>query len=823
MEQNRTRRKPKRENVGIEPLEGRIAPAALISPSKVSFVDLDGDMVTIEFSKPLFNQATPEQQAVVLGAVFGFEKIGAGGALETSAFGDSGPQQLKLLDFTKFALQGPASVAGEVSVSITSDQSGTGDGLTTVGKINGTFATGTTAVSVGLGKVVVDGRLVEIDAGGKDYKYGVKSLVVQNFGPAVPEGATPIVPAVAESVIYGRVGSFTVLDNMQHAALNVKALGAFTGDIEKMTIGGALIGLTTSGNPASYTLSGSITTAGDIRSLTIGSGQVGDGVIGGMGSSSGFIRAAGSIDNLLVNGDVLGGTASLSGSIFAVKGLGTVKILGDLRVEIPEASSAGQFAGTIRTDGDAKSIFIGGNVVGRSAETGGIAVGGVLKAVTVSGDLVGGAVSSSGFITSGGSIGSVTIGGDVIGAGSIGSVKTGFIASTGSIGKVNIGGDLVGGIGQSSGTVHAGLAGADRNAEIGSLTIGGGIIGGAGDFSGSVVGESKLGKILVKGVGVEVAVQGGAGDFSGVIHSNGGIESVTLAGHLKGGGGDTSGGIIGHGLVKKVSITGDVIGAAGARSGGVFSFDPDFATGGVGQLGSISITGLLQGGVGSDSGRIHADAAISAVKIGAVHTVELGGAGSAAIVAGDGSGAGRIGSIFVNNDLIGATIRAGFDIGSLTVKGDVTDSIITAIGQAVQKGSSDVAIGKVSINGNVSDSEILAGYSAFSGVNADAQIGSVKVAGNWTASSLVAGVLDTLGSGFGNSDDAALNGGSSSIVSRIAGVIIGGTVSGTATDGDHFGFVAQQIGKMKIDGANVPNVAVHQIGSDTAVRRIAVA
>jgi hypothetical protein len=278
------------------------------------------------------------------------------------------------------------------------------------------------------------------------------------------------------------------------------------------------------------------------------------------------------------------------------------------------------------------------------------------------------------------------------------------------------------------------------------------------------------------------------------------IASVTLGGDLVGHEGERSGGIIGYGLVKKVSITGDVLGGAGTQSGGIFSFEPDFALGGVGQLGAISITGLLQGGTGDESGRIHADGAIASVKVGAVHLgATTPGDGSAAIVAGNGSGSGRIGSVTVNSDLIGATIRAGFDLGSLTVKGNVIDSIVTAVGQEVQKGKKDVAIGKITVNGNVSNSEFLAGYDAFGPVNGDAQIGAVTVKGDWIASSLVAGVEDSLGNGFGNSDDAPISGGNDAIVSKIASVIIGGTVSGSAAEGDHFGFVAEQIGKTKIN------------------------
>src|SRR5262245_59868750 len=45
---------------GVEPLEGRIAPASLIDAHTVQFNDLDGDLVTVSFSKDLF--ASPSNQ-----------------------------------------------------------------------------------------------------------------------------------------------------------------------------------------------------------------------------------------------------------------------------------------------------------------------------------------------------------------------------------------------------------------------------------------------------------------------------------------------------------------------------------------------------------------------------------------------------------------------------------------------------------------------------------------------------------------------------------------------------------------------------------------
>jgi hypothetical protein len=133
------------------------------------------------------------------------------------------------------------------------------------------------------------------------------------------------------------------------------------------------------------------------------------------------------------------------------------------------------------------------------------------------------------------------------------------------------------------------------------------------------------------------------------------------------------------------------------------------------------------------------------------------------------------------------------------------------------------------VKGNASFLNILAGYTPDgTASNADAQIGNVKVGGNWTAGSVVAGVADTDDDGFGDADDAAIAGGSGTIFSRIASVVIGGTLSGTAAGGDHFGFTAQEVAALKIGGvkqalvAGRSNDAIDPIPptADVAVREV---
>ena len=99
----------------------------------------------------------------------------------------------------------------------------------------------------------------------------------------------------------------------------------------------------------------------------------------------------------------------------------------------------------------------------------------------------------------------------------------------------------------------------------------------------------------------------------------------------------------------------------------------------------------------------------------------------------------------------------------------------------------------------------------------DAEIGKVPVGRRLDGSSLVVGVqnlgADDLVGGtganadnvnFGDSHDVKSTKGSAAIVASIASIVIGGTVNGSANAGDHFGFVAEQIGSFTVAGFLIP-------------------
>src|SRR5262245_42436378 len=71
--------------LGVEPLEDRLAPAALVNSTTLVYQDVDGDAVTVRVSKGTLSAAN-----------FAFD----------SAFASAGPQQLRLIELQAAEFQG---------------------------------------------------------------------------------------------------------------------------------------------------------------------------------------------------------------------------------------------------------------------------------------------------------------------------------------------------------------------------------------------------------------------------------------------------------------------------------------------------------------------------------------------------------------------------------------------------------------------------------------------------------------------------------------------------------------------------------------------
>ena len=229
------------------------------------------------------------------------------------------------------------------------------------------------------------------------------------------------------------------------------------------------------------------------------------------------------------------------------------------------------------------------------------------------------------------------------------------------------------------------------------------------------------------------------------------------------------------------------------RGGRVDSTGTVFA----GSIGTATIGGSLIGnGVDFSNGRVYTSGSIGSISV--AHDVRDSGI--------YGSKLGKVtigGSLLMSDGSKSGSVGASLSIGSLTVKGDITGTAdhpasITAGGPQVDA-KSQVAIGSITVGGSVEHTVVTTGRQT---TNGHSQIGAVKVGGDWIASSIAVGALTAAGNydltGFGNGDDALLAGGPVNIVSKIASIVIKGEVRGTAGGGDHFGFVAQEIGSLKV-------------------------
>ena len=842
---------------GIEPLEGRIAPAILLNAHTLAFNDLDGDLVKVTFSRDIFDLTS----GVVPSALEAVFKFSAGKAhLGAANATDDVPQQLQLIDLgsvpTRLVRGVPQSVVGGVSFTVTSDTNpnsgqALGDGFAAIGAIK--------AGANPLGAVMIDGDLGQIDAGVGTSKVGVGILVTQSIGKfgTTTQAAAPV-PNL-NSDITGRVGRLVVIEDVKGYFHVTDATQFINGSVrvnQRGTIGQITIGGSLTGNP---TVAAASDNTGRIEAFDIGNVTIGtdstDGIFGGGGKNSGTLVAVHSLGNVTVSGSVEGGGAESAGAIASNGTIGIIKIGGDFK------GGTALRAGTIASNGAIASITIGsagaphdiiggsgessasiligtnlgalhvfGNITGGSAfHSGSVLANGSIVSALVDGSIVGGADSSGGSIEAARSLGSVVIGANLTGGDGAGS---GTVTAGASLARITVFGDVIGGKGAHSGAILGGQNPASSVKTLGNVTLVGALTGGEGIGSGSIISGGTIAAVKIgTGLTSGVAIQGGIGAVSGTVFAHGAIASVTALRGITGGTGAGSASIQAGGSLGFVSIAGDVTGGTGVESASIFSHeDADAARPIAGNIGTVSITGKLKG-VGARSAFIKADGGLGRAILGSMEDgaivsgagdVRAGATASIAVQGAIDGGAihigARLGSLTVDA-MTGADIRVAQDIGSLRVNGSVLDSRLTT----------GVAIGSVTIDGDVTNSSILAGYDIAGGaVNADAQIGRVRVTGNWTASTLAAGVIDGDDNLFGTLDDALIPvPNSARIIAQIASVIIDGNVDGSAASGDHFGFVSQRIGAFMANGVAAGLTATggqsFEVGptGDTTVREVA--
>lgn len=757
------------QKIAIEPLESRISPATLISATMVTFLDADGDTVTLTASKPLFHANT-------INKVLKFDTATVNGS-------NSAAQQLQLIDFTRVR----ASTVAHTALTI--DAVG-GDGYAKIGFIN--------AGRIDLGAVTVDGDLGRIFAGDtKISTPGLASLTVHSlgkFGTATQKGGGDLF-----SRIQGALGSLSIGADVSEASIGVG--GGANGTIGDLDIGGSILG-------GKLAFSGSVRASGNVGNVHIG----GD-VMGGGGEQSGIIGTSGTLGSVQIEGSITGGGGAFSGAILSTGDMGAVTIGKSV------SGGAGVSSGHVGTAGKIASVKLDGSLVGGQGESSGTILStGDMGGVHVGGDVKGGGGRNSGRIGGAGTMGAsfrpasllqivdlsgVTIDGSLIGGAGDGS---GTILSTGEMGAVKIAGDVKGGEGTASGQVAT-------SAALASFTLDGSLIGGVGGFSGSVTSGGDMGPVKIAG-----DIKGGTGANSGHVGSSGNLDSLALTGDLLGGDGGSSGTVLSDGNLGSVTIgktlirllasvggggttggnitggmgddsgtirtfsslgetlvNGDVTGGVGTASGGIFAngffgeqitIDGDLRGGegfqsgqlflsGVGGV-AIVITGDLAGGGGFQSGLVSVSGDVSSLLIDGYLLSGEGPESGHVLVSG------RLSDLTVDQSIDGGTVVAG-SIGLLDVLGGGFEEQSASIANAkvrATNGSINMIVVQsfgVGISHSAFDAlEDIGPIKVQGGIDQSLFVAGVDLGGNFAASLTSAGTFDNTSAadfGFGGGDD----------------------------------------------------------------------
>jgi hypothetical protein len=389
----------------IEALEDRIAPAALLPGGKVvTFTDIDGDNVTVKFSKPILTDAN-------VSSIFLF----------VNTFTDNGPQSL-----TSLVLADLGPEANGVNVTVTAHRSAVtgGNGQVHIGAVdasNVNLNTGTGA-GIDLGKVRIQGTVNFLDAGDADVTTpAAKSIDLLGLGLAFPG---------IESDFHGSIGKLTVRGNLGGHVLVKSGVSQSLDDVRIGSI--AVTG----------SLFGSSANSGFIEAGEIGRLRILEDIRGGEGANAGRVVAQ-TIDRIEILGSIAGGSGQNAGTINSNHIL-SAKVGGSVR------GGTGLSSGSLLV-GDLDKLTIDGDLIGNDESFTGLVQAGEIGQVVVHGNVFGGGGSSSGRIGAN-DIGKITIDGSVVGGAGQGSATL----SANTIDTVLIGGDLIGGSGDFSGSVFGG-------------------------------------------------------------------------------------------------------------------------------------------------------------------------------------------------------------------------------------------------------------------------------------------------------------------------------------------------------------------------------
>lgn len=517
--------------------------------SQYDFQDVDGDEVSIKFSKPVSFLSSYLDDFIVR---------------------SPGAERGEKLEAIDLGLVFSHSELRHLGISITAKQAGGGDGFVDVGSILGD--------GIDMGHVVVDGALGRITAGdSKVSTSGLLSLEVHSLGLA--DGSEPTDLSSITSVIVGSLNSLTVTGNIDKALLSIA--GSDKAGLGSAKIGGSLIG-----GDADY--SGAISVEGQIGKIWVGGN-----LEGGAGKWSGSIFSGEKISSVTVDGDVVGGdgTDGYSGVVYTNGKIAYATVGGNLE------GGTGERSGMIHGHTGISWVKVGGDIIGGDGYASGrIETAEKLTTVKVCGDIVGGTANYAGSVMSMETIRSISVGGNLEGGDTKGS---GSIFSEEGITRVIVQGDLQGGSGEGSGCVEA----ADK---IFSVRVDGDLTGSTGDKSGSVLsfggkirsvdhnGDSLTGAGTNSGVFYAPYTGGSSTGSSGSYVSYGSSGATfVLAGDYGYGSGDWGLSVVGSGSSDSTPTGSGTLTLAGDNtySGSTTVNSGTLTSGGTGDTGGISGTG----------------------------------------------------------------------------------------------------------------------------------------------------------------------------------------------------------------------------------------
>jgi hypothetical protein len=474
-------RQSRKACLNLETLERRDAPATLVSPTRVSYQDIDGDNVTVTISKPLLNAGNVNE-------VFIFDAGSVDGDNLTK-------QQLRTVDITKLG-----DVAKGVNITTVATRSNVngGDGFAALGQID--------ATGIDLGRVTIDGDLGRVRAGDATTATpGLAGLTVHSMGRYGTSTGSPNL----NTGIQGRLDFLVVKSDVKEAFVNVE--GAADGRLGSVFIGGSLIG-------GAGTSSGRILSSG-----AMGPVRVNGNVQGGGGNGSGDISTVSTLAGVTVGGSLLGGTGNISGRIFSSKAMGLVRVIGDVEGDVQVAG--GITSGIISTNSTLAGVTIGGSLLGGARSTSGqISSTGAMGAVRINGSVKGAGGVSSGAIVSASTLAGVRIGGSLVGGS---GNQSGRVHANEFLGNVQILGNVVGGAGAASARISS-------DGKLAGVRIGASLVGGTGSGSGHITSVLEIGPIQI-GRDILGGPVGASGE-AGAIFALSSVASLTVGGSIIGGG-----------------------------------------------------------------------------------------------------------------------------------------------------------------------------------------------------------------------------------------------------------------------------------------------